>query len=338
MSTEDHWKTIARILSLLSPKEKDLVNRLRKELLQVKKGGLDKLDGLDSQKNNMDSLETQNSTVNATGVATNLYGESKNEELDETASMAGGSVAGSASGAWADGPLLKKEEEKKSDDDLMEYVEKLFNENKLFNAFYLREKIKQTLNEDSNKLIKVSKLTGMNKLRRFLEQNIKSIKNAYMDLTTDKAQRASFKAHLLKLLSELFQNLFINTESINPETGEVPQKSNINFEIDNHNGEDGTIVDVDGDGKPDTNKFETIPGMDETGKKDAVVVYNKLESQITEIFSTLSNDLDRKVFAKWMLKNLSEHMDKWESLFQKISDQNLDDESLSTSDNSELAA
>lgn len=316
-----NFKNINKILSLFNPKEKGLVDLLRKELIMAKKSMSG--NGSDTTPNGNDSLDDPIEATTPTPEVTNLYGESINE-LDEMSSAGGGAVSGGMSGAWGKGELTEDE-----DKAMMSYVEGIFNENKLFNSFYFREYVNKSINEASEgKTVTVNKLTGMNKLEKFLKQNIKSIKESYMDLTTEPGQRASFKAHLLKLISELMETLFINTEASAEETNNfqqenIQEKNTINFKIDQHDGEDGKIVDVDGDGVPDEdNKFSTIPGMDETGKKESVVVYKKLEKQIadpdTGIFANLSNDLDRKVFAKWLLINLSKHMDQWETLFKDL--------------------
>lgn len=319
-----NFRNIGKILSLLNPKEKGLIDRLRKELIQIKKA-VDVVSNVDSSENDIQTMDSSDSALASKSTSMNLYGESKTD-LEEMSSAGGGAVAGGTSGAWAEGPLTEEE-------DMMNYIESIFTESKLFNAFYTREYAKNLLKEEQA-TVKVNKLTGMNKLEKFLRQNIKSIKESYMDLTTDKAQRASFKAHLLKLLSELLETLFVNVTAT-PQNDPLEESASINFQIDDHDGDDGKIVDIDGDGKPD--EPETIPGMDETGKREAVAIYNKLEKQIGDpdsgIFANLSNDLDRKVFSKWLLINLSKHMDKWESLFQEL---DTDDEDVS--ENNELAA
>lgn len=399
-----NYKNISKILALMNPKDKYLVDRLKKELLQIRNSsGGSNFNSFDDDSNQ--SQQSGNTSTSSTNV-TNLYGESNNH-LDETSGMAGGAVAGSPYGAWKEGELTEEEEK-----GVMSILDSVFKESKLFNAFYIREHIKnkslQTLKEASgDSTVKVNKLTGMNKLEKFLKQNIKTIKEAYMDLTTDKAQRVSFKAHLLKLLSELFETLFVNAEAVNntqqaiqekmdkypldkktptekeilnkqniskkdldnqlkngikdekehtsdknvakeialdhlktdplyytkiKKIEKIDEKNNINFEIDNHNGEDGKIVDLDGDGKPDKKEeHETIEGMDPTGKKEAIQAYNKLEKQIADpengIFANLENDIDRKVFAKWCLINLSKHMDKWETIFDNQNPDEFSEES-----------
>lgn len=318
---ENRFRTINKILSLVNPKDKELILRLKKELFQIKKSlslPTEPENGLNDQENDLEPLENNDAISASKTSSTNLYGESNNT-LEETSGAAGGAVAGHANGGWLPGPLTEEE-------DILGYIESVFAENKFINAFLIREKVKSIVKEAEGSTVKVNKLTGMNKLEKFLKQNIKSIKEAYMDLTTDKNQRASFKAHLLKLLSELLETLFVNVEA-ESRPDPLQEANNINFEIDTHNGEDGKIIDVDGDGKPDE-KFQTIEGMDETGKKEAVQVYNKLEKQIGDpdsgIFANLSNELDRKVFAKWLLINLSKHMDKWESLFQELDSEETD--------------
>jgi len=397
-----NYKSISKILALMNPKEKYLVDRLKKELLQIRNAsGGSNSNAFDDDSNQSNDIGQASSSVATT---TNLYGES-NHHLDETSGMAGGAVAGSPSGAWGEGELTEEEQ------GVMSILDTVFKESKLFNSFYIREHIKNqsklTIKEaNGDSTVKVNKLTGMNKLEKFLKQNIKTIKEAYMDLTTDKAQRVSFKAHLLKLLSELFETLFINVEagktqqaiqekmdkfpldkktptekevqktqnvskkeldkqlkdgvkdekehtSSNKAAKEIAldhlksdpkyytkikkiekidEKASINFEIDDHDGDDGKLIDLDGDGQPDKKEeHETIEGMDPTGKKDAVQMYNKLEKQIADpdsgIFANLENDLDRKVFAKWCLINLSKHMDKWETIFDNQNPEEFDQES-----------
>lgn len=392
-----NYKNISKILALINPKDKYLVDRLKKELVNIRKSSGEK----DASFDDSNQSDMPSGGVGAEASVVNLYGES-NHHLEETSGMAGGAVAGSAFGAWKDGELTEEEQ------GVMSILDSVFNESKIFNSFYVREYIKSRSREvlseaNGDTVVKVNKLTGMNKLEKFLKQNIKTIKDSYMDLTTDEEQRVSFKAHLLKLLSELFETLFINTEAEKTQEAiqekmdkkpldkktpsekniqktqnvskkdldseikdgikhekehtsdknaakeialdhlksdpkyytklqKIEEKANINFEIDDHGGDDGKIVDLDGDGKPDKKEeHEAIDGMDPTGRKEAIQVYNKLEKQIADpesgVFANLENDLDRKVFAKWALINLSKHMDKWESVFDKQNPDEFDEES-----------
>lgn len=163
--------------------------------------------------------------------------------------------------------------------------------------------------------------TGINVLNDLLNTIIPTIKIDYKKLTSNKEQRDSFRAHMVKAI----QNLLSPVDVTYTDEEELDRK-NLSEEIEVKIGDaiegspedaiqadDSKFIDVKEKakkGKDDT--FEDIKELDKTGRNFAAECFDKIETQVQKSYTMLDNEEDRKIFYDYLLTNLKLHFDKME--------------------------
>ena len=203
----------------------------------------------------------------------------------------------------------------------------------------IRKLIAEAAIEDSP-----TKSTGINKLVGALKIILPTIERAYKSLTTSAEQRESFKKHLAKAfidtLSPQDALAAAGEEDLPAAPEEALQEQTLDIDIE----PDPTkMIDVDNptdpfgekaaedavaaateeeDKKKSAEAFEDIegqerefpelPGLDETGRDEAVDVYKKTIDAIVRTYRRLHNEKDRGYFKDYLVTNLLLYFDKWE--------------------------
>lgn len=268
----------------------------------------------------------------------------KPQLLNEMSAMGAGAVTGFA------GPFKKKKKFNESD---------IIDRRKIMAEILLRERIRNILKEvfksktDAANLIKehIRRLilekkevadtmhasTGINVLEDLLKRVIPQLEQDYKTLTSDKAQRDSFRAHILNAVSKS-----LTTADINGDAGLAPDSESDSDSINESFGVDEDIdvivgndtgvpsgmepagpggdkfIDIDNKSKRFRNMMKkhkdfSIPGQNETGRNLAMMSYDKLEKNILDSYNILSDNDDQKVFYDYLLTNLKLYFDKFES-------------------------
>ena len=189
----------------------------------------------------------------------------------------------------------------------------------------LRGVIRQLLiNEGRGKPEGGHKSTAINRLEKLLHNIIDVLEDDFKELATDKAQRDSFRAHIINAV----QNTFEPEElAMRADTGEG---LNERIKIKVSGMDDPRFINVPRASKEDEDKEEEeelkqkedpevvkksnfiIPGHDETGAEAAFLTYDKVETQIETAYSTLKNEEDRETFEDYMIANLKIYFDQFE--------------------------
>jgi hypothetical protein len=220
-----------------------------------------------------------------------------------------------------------------------ESLRKEINENRK-----LRKSIRSFLREKQDTVQHNS--TGINALEKLLSSVVPILEVGYKDLKTDANQRKSFKAHILRAIQNLLSTAsvyFSADKKANgetppaatggpmlaqpPQAGAAPPEAGLK-EV----GEDGTaapaadpvgpetdpaFIDVNKDKKQEKpnpiNAFQTVEGEDLTGRNFALETFKKIQKQILETYSLLSNEQDREVFYDYLLTNTKLYFDKFET-------------------------
>lgn len=207
----------------------------------------------------------------------------------------------------------------------------------------LRKSIRSFLREKQDTVQHNS--TGINALEKLLSSIVPILEVGYKDLKTDPSQRKSFKAHILRAIQNLLSTASvyfsadkkINGEAPPPATGAPmlapPPGAGAAPAPDaglNEEGEDAdpaadaagpetdpAFIDVNKDEKPEkpnpVNAFQTVEGEDLTGRNFALETFKKIQKQILETYSLLSNEQDREVFYDYLLTNTKLYFDKFET-------------------------
>ena len=188
----------------------------------------------------------------------------------------------------------------------------------------LRHLIRRVILEVDNPEEDPHEFTGINVLRELFKNSniLQTMRQAYKSLTTDEAQRKSFRAHIIRW----------TLDTLNPieatEKATVSEGMDVDIDIITDE-ERGMMIDAD-DGSPDElnpavdtspepevgeeeEKMKQIPGTDKTGRNTATTIYPSIETSIVKAFNKLDNVKDIEIFKKWLIANEKLYFDKWEN-------------------------
>jgi len=267
-----------------------------------------------------------------------------------------------ASNAGGYGTPMKKDEEQ-NDMITRENIvtEKLLRE-------YIRNKIKSKLNEEQNKVLREEKVlrqvirkliaegdisdihphrsTGINTLEDVLKKAIPTLRMDFKRLTTDKKQRDSFRAHIIRavddalapmeandqylqggggspssLLDEPLGNLEEESTEVDDEMLAALEEQDIEVDITDDElaaDEEDRKIPVEDDDEPSPEEdFGTgLEDMDETGRNMAFTSFKKVSQYILDAYDSLANPKDKEVFTEYLITNLKLYFDKFEDELQ----------------------
>ncbi len=186
--------------------------------------------------------------------------------------------------------------------------------------------------------------TGINKLRQTLKVVVPTVRDDYLTLTTDKAQRDSYIAHLVNGIDNILAPAELNIdapessennsvfkemdtdrssagtlmnemdEDINIDIGEEDQEEPLDLGIDILPGSEEaeeSEEDIDDDESALTKGMEGQE-HDETGRNAALSTFKQIQGTVVDDFSTLANDEDRELYHDYMKTNILLWRDKFE--------------------------
>jgi hypothetical protein len=233
--------------------------------------------------------------------------------LDETPTMAGGSVHGGA-GAQG-GPWINRKEfidEIKLRKGIRKVVENIRNKQDLKEQ-RLRNIVKRMLMEKLSPPPTDS--TGINVLRTLLKKIIVQLEDGYKELTTEPEQRNSFRAHILTSVQNLLAPIEA-TEQGAEEEGAALAQEEIQVDIGRPEDDPEFISIEDEPAEPEEekpeDKFVEIPGEDETGRNISGTTFKSIAPQIANSYEQLSNQKDQDTFYEYLLTNIKLYFDKFE--------------------------
>ena len=167
--------------------------------------------------------------------------------------------------------------------------------------------------------------TGINVLRRTLKKVIPQIKDDYMSLTTDEAQRTSYIAHLVNGVDNLLAPIETNMDAPEP-SPHADLEEDIGVEVGG--AEDDKFIDIGDMGIGPEEPEEEMPdidddeatmtrGMDgsdhdETGRNVALGTFKQIQGTIVDDFGELANDEDRELYHDYLKTNILLWRDKFE--------------------------
>jgi len=258
---------------------------------------------------------------------------------------------------------LAKEEEKKmspEEQTLREYIRKKILKNlkeQEQKEHQLRMVVRKLLKEGDISDIHPHRSTAINSLEDVLKKAIPTLRKDYKNLTTDKEQRVSFRAHILKAIKDSLAPAINNAKygqggtllsepapddvkgvedtegtedkSLDDELAQLEEDMgsigiDLNFGDDPINKkEKDKKLNVEPDEEPDEKvDFGTgLEDMDETGRNMSYTSYRKISQYILDTFDMLANPKDKEVFMDYLLTNLKLYFDKFESELQKTVDE-----------------
>ena len=175
----------------------------------------------------------------------------------------------------------------------------------------------QTLSEAEDPTVDLHDNTGINTLKDQMKNTnvLSTLRGVYKTLTTDEAQKNSFRAHIVKWVQNTLAPVKLNdtdaAEQISEEVGVDIQGIEAEKFID---ASDGSESDPNLNPEPEEEEgLTTISGEDTTGRNKAERVYPAIEKSVVDYYSELDNPEDQEMFYDYLIANLKLYFDKWDS-------------------------
>ena len=191
----------------------------------------------------------------------------------------------------------------------------------------VRMAIRQILSEGDISDVHPHRSTGINMLEDVLKKSIPTLRADFKRLTTDKKQRDSFRAHIVKAVKDALMPSLVNDKyRQGGATGEPsallsePVGDDSDFgeleeaEIEVDITDDEKKIPVEDDDTPtDEEDFGSgLEGMDETGRNMAYTSFRKISQYVLDAYDSLANPKDKEIFLDYLVTNLKLYFDKFE--------------------------
>jgi hypothetical protein len=187
-----------------------------------------------------------------------------------------------------------------------------------YNEEKLRNIVRGLLKETQSAVADVAKhdSTGINTLEDLLKNtNLLSVlETGYKSLTTDEAQRESYKNHILNAVEKS-----LAPEESRKNAGEdVEITEEVDISIADDPTDDPDFIDVEEKEEVEVDEKEEfgINGEDKTGRNRAFTDFQDIEKNVLTAFDDLDNPEDMALFEEYLIKNLALYFEKWEGELQ----------------------
>ncbi len=190
----------------------------------------------------------------------------------------------------------------------------------IWEEYELRSIIRKILKEAPTEKVQ-HRSTGINVLEDLLKKIVPVLEQDYKMLTTDVEQRKSFSAHIVVATENALAPVMANKEAGEEDDkfigiSEIEDINEIEVEIGEKPEDDEAFIDIDADKKEEEEEegnFENLGDEDKTGANFAQATFDKIEKQIIDAYSLLSNEEDQKLFYDYLITNIKLYFDKFEN-------------------------
>lgn len=190
----------------------------------------------------------------------------------------------------------------------------------IWEEYELRNIIRKLLKEAPTEKVQ-HRSTGINVLEDLLKKIVPVLEQDYKMLTTDIEQRKSFSAHIVVAAENALAPVMANKEAGAEDDkfigiSEIEDINEIEVEIGEKPEDDDAFIDIDADKKEEEEEegnFENLGDEDKTGANFAQATFDKIEKQIIDAYSLLSNEEDQKLFYDYLITNIKLYFDKFEN-------------------------
>ena len=184
----------------------------------------------------------------------------------------------------------------------------------------IRELINETATDDNDPAPHNS--TGINVLSDLLKKILPIVEIDFKKLTSDKGQRESFRAHILKAIEKtLAPSKALDQAGEEGESmGDLTEQEEIELDVAEPENQPG-FIDIDGDDKEEPEKDldpraefgQGLEGAEETGRNVAFDTFKKIGTNIVDAYDVLGSDDDKELFYDYLITNMKLYFDKFES-------------------------
>lgn len=168
-----------------------------------------------------------------------------------------------------------------------------------------------------------ARTTGINVLSDLLKKIIPVLEDDYKKLTTNREQRDSFRAHILKAIEDTLKPIQV-TDAADEEAdlNENEYIDEAELTVGEEEEVDPAFIDINADVEkepepepepPDEKEVFGIEGKNVTGRNVAFESFKKVSSAIVDSYDVLSDPEDQDLFYDYLLKNIDLYMNKFES-------------------------
>jgi len=168
--------------------------------------------------------------------------------------------------------------------------------------------------------------TGINVLEDLLKKIIPVLEMDFKKLTSDSAQRKSFRSHVINAVEDTLapsRAMDVAEEAPDvatpgPELALEQEEIEVNIEDEETaDQEDPMFIDIEDEPKASAEPEDPrdtfgIEGEDETGRNVAFESFKKISSAILDAYDVLGNDEDKSLFYDYLITNLKLYFDKFE--------------------------
>jgi len=190
--------------------------------------------------------------------------------------------------------------------------------------------------------------TGINVLEELLKKIIPVLETDYKTLTTSEEQRKSFRAHIINAIQNVLIPTRVTPSEVDTENqpeseaealkeksqaiikgaaSNTPQNLEEQEDIDIKIGDDADMaadpseditasddqfIDIKDKKKKKEKDIFTIGNLDMTGRNLALRSFDKIEKNIIDSYSLLSDEEDKNLFYSYIIANIKLYADKWE--------------------------
>lgn len=226
----------------------------------------------------------------------------------EVSTMAGGAVQGTA----------EKDEEKELREMIRGLCRQIVHQQAqaLQEEVQLRNIIKELIHEAKKEVDDAPhNSTAINLLEELLKQILPSVETDFKTLTTNAEQRSSFRANLLDAVSKLLAAEDVNA---NAKTEDAEPLEEIDIQIQDTDEidfepTDDKFIDIEASSDEEEDGPFGLQDQEETGRNMAAKTYERIEKNIVDSYSILSDSDDRKTFRDYLITNLKLYFDKYEA-------------------------
>jgi len=168
--------------------------------------------------------------------------------------------------------------------------------------------------------------TGINVLEDLLKKIIPVLEMDFKKLTSDTAQRKSFRSHIINAVEDTLapSRAMDDVDDEPSATTTEPALALEQEEIEVNVGDEETpdekdpmFIDIEDEPKAEVEPEDPrdtfgIEGEDETGRNVAFESFKKVSSAILDAYDVLGNDEDKSLFYDYLITNLKLYFDKFE--------------------------
>lgn len=161
--------------------------------------------------------------------------------------------------------------------------------------------------------------TGINVLAELLKKIIPVIEKDFKSLTTEQSQRKSFRAHIINAVkNSLAPERAMDSSDESADVGVNLKEQDLAVKMDTEEQQpppDSKFIDIGRKSVADEEEKDTfsLPGEDPTGRNIALKCFDKIEKNIVDSYSILSNKKDQDLFYDYLITNLKLYFDRFET-------------------------